>query len=86
MSAISAFRSTTWGDRLALTAVKNGEARFEVIGRATDGTILAKDGIEVLGILLLRGEIAGLACVLHFQRASGFRECPCRSPVVVCVQ
>lgn len=31
--------------------------------------------------LLLRGEIARLACVLHFQRASGFRECPCRGPL-----
>jgi hypothetical protein len=66
--------------------VKNGKARFEVIDRASDGTILAKDGIEIREILLLRGEIAGLACVLHFQRASGFRECPYRSPVVVCVQ
>ena len=65
MSAISAFRSTTWGDRPALIVVKNGEARFEVIDRATDGTILAKNGIEVRGILLLRGELVGLACVLH---------------------
>ena len=71
---------------MALIAVKNGEARFEVIDRATDDTILAKDGIEIRGILLLRGEIAGLACVLHFQRASGFRKCPYRSPAVVYVQ
>lgn len=69
-----------------MIAVKNAEARFEVIDRATDDTILAKDSIEIHGILLLREEIAGLACVLHFQRASGFRECPYRSPAVVCVQ
>jgi hypothetical protein len=58
--------------------VRNGEAGFEVVDRAADGVTVVKDGIEVREILLLRGETAELACVLHLNilhRALGSREC-----------